>query len=462
MLRGEQRRDHPLGHRGVARAARVAEGGPRRDAGLDPVGARRERLHDPRGPQPGQRLEHLGVVADDEELGLLVRRREHGHVDARGRGGGTVGAARAVMAAITARILPDRAPATPRSRNDGSSAGVPTVMVPAAQAAALERLADSVDARGATLPTRRMLLIVNPYATTMSGRLEKLVVYALQGRYEVEAVDTQRPNHATELCREAVARGLRRRGRLRRRRHGQRGRERARRHAHRAVLLPGGSTNVVLPHARHPRPTWSTPPSTCSRLADDWSRAASTSAASTAAASSSPAARASTPSVVERVDAPPAAEGAARRRGTSPSAARAASSRHYVVDPPRLGVEAGGRERRRRQRVRPERAALHVLQPPPDRALPRAWRSTRATSPASCCAAPTRSTCRRSPTACSPQRAGRPSHRQVDELRRPRRARVRSADERPVPRPGRRRLHRRASTEAASPDAAPARCASIA
>ena len=36
-----------------------------------------------------------------------------------------------------------------------------------------------------------MLVIVNPYATTMSDRLKHLVVYALQGRYEVDAVDTQ-------------------------------------------------------------------------------------------------------------------------------------------------------------------------------------------------------------------------------------------------------------------------------
>src|SRR4029453_10544865 len=47
--------------------------------------------------------------------------------------------------------------------------------------------------------TKRMLIIVNPYATTMSDRLKHLVVYALQGRYEVEAIDTQRPGHATEL-----------------------------------------------------------------------------------------------------------------------------------------------------------------------------------------------------------------------------------------------------------------------
>ena len=54
---------------------------------------------------------------------------------------------------------------------------------------------------------KRMLVIVNPYATTVSARLKNLVVYALQGRYEVEAVDTEAREHATELCREAAAEG---------------------------------------------------------------------------------------------------------------------------------------------------------------------------------------------------------------------------------------------------------------
>ena len=44
-----------------------------------------------------------------------------------------------------------------------------------------------------------MLIIVNPYATTVSDRLKNLVVYALQGRYEVEAVMTEAQNHATEI-----------------------------------------------------------------------------------------------------------------------------------------------------------------------------------------------------------------------------------------------------------------------
>jgi hypothetical protein len=52
-----------------------------------------------------------------------------------------------------------------------------------------------------------MLIIVNPYASTVSDRLKNLVVYALQGRYSVEAVDTQRRQHAIELCREAAEEG---------------------------------------------------------------------------------------------------------------------------------------------------------------------------------------------------------------------------------------------------------------
>src|SRR5689334_24174949 len=46
---------------------------------------------------------------------------------------------------------------------------------------------------------KRMLIIVNPYATTVSDRLKNLVVYALQGRFEVETVSTEAQNHATEI-----------------------------------------------------------------------------------------------------------------------------------------------------------------------------------------------------------------------------------------------------------------------
>jgi diacylglycerol kinase family enzyme len=52
-----------------------------------------------------------------------------------------------------------------------------------------------------------MLVIVNPYATTVSDRLKQLVVSALRGSYRVDAVDTEARDHATELCREAAREG---------------------------------------------------------------------------------------------------------------------------------------------------------------------------------------------------------------------------------------------------------------
>ena len=71
----------------------------------------------------------------------------------------------------------------------------------------LERLADSFAALEQPVERKRMLVIVNPYATTVSDRLKNLVVYALQGRYEVEAMDTEGRDHATILCREAADEG---------------------------------------------------------------------------------------------------------------------------------------------------------------------------------------------------------------------------------------------------------------
>jgi len=60
---------------------------------------------------------------------------------------------------------------------------------------------------GRPAPSKRMLIIVNPYATTVSDRLKNLVVYALRGSYQVDAIDTEARDHATELCREAAREG---------------------------------------------------------------------------------------------------------------------------------------------------------------------------------------------------------------------------------------------------------------
>src|SRR5947208_5863947 len=70
----------------------------------------------------------------------------------------------------------------------------------------LERL-EATLALGRSAPSRRMLIIVDPYATTVSDRLKNLVVYALRGSYEVDAIDTEAREHATELTREAAAAG---------------------------------------------------------------------------------------------------------------------------------------------------------------------------------------------------------------------------------------------------------------
>ncbi len=51
---------------------------------------------------------------------------------------------------------------------------------------------------------RRMLLIVNPHATTVTRPLREMVVFALQNRFEVRAIDTEAQGHATELSRAAA------------------------------------------------------------------------------------------------------------------------------------------------------------------------------------------------------------------------------------------------------------------
>ncbi len=70
----------------------------------------------------------------------------------------------------------------------------------------LERLGSQMALDPPAQP-KRMLVIVNPHATTVSDRLKHLVVYALQARYRVDAVDTDAPAHATELCRAAAREG---------------------------------------------------------------------------------------------------------------------------------------------------------------------------------------------------------------------------------------------------------------
>lgn len=71
----------------------------------------------------------------------------------------------------------------------------------------LTRLEAMVGLEETSTPQRRMLVIVNPYASTVSDRLRNLVIYALRGRYRVHAIDTESRDHATVLCRQAAQEG---------------------------------------------------------------------------------------------------------------------------------------------------------------------------------------------------------------------------------------------------------------
>jgi diacylglycerol kinase family enzyme len=121
------------------------------------------------------------------------------------------------------------------------------VRPPTVEAPSPPRPQASANGEGVPLRKRkkRMLIIVNPYATTVSDRLKNLVVYALQGRFEVEAVLTEAQNHATEIGHEArkgnydivVAFGGD--GTLNEIANGLAGTDVP------VTILPGGSTNVV-------------------------------------------------------------------------------------------------------------------------------------------------------------------------------------------------------------------------
>ena len=116
---------------------------------------------------------------------------------------------------------------------------------------------------------KRMLIIVNPYATTVSDRLKNLVVYALQGRFEVEAVSTQAQNHATEIGREArdggydVVVAFGGDGTLNEVANGLAGTDLP------VAVLPGGSTNVVCRTLGIPNDVVDATEHLLS-LADDW------------------------------------------------------------------------------------------------------------------------------------------------------------------------------------------------
>src|ERR671914_1136512 len=203
-----------------------------------------------------------------------------------------------------------------------------------------EQLAERV--LPARTPKRRMLVIVNPYAATVSDRLKNLVVYALQGRYSVEAVDTQARSHATQICREAAEEGydvvvaFGGDGTVNEAANGLAG------SATPLTCLPGGATNVycrllgipndvidATEHLLRLADAWEPRSVDVGRVNDRWFTFAAGAGADA--------------TVVERVDRHPRLKA---RFGPYyyAQAAVATFLEKYVLNPPRVIAEAGGRK----------------------------------------------------------------------------------------------------------------------
>jgi diacylglycerol kinase family enzyme len=202
----------------------------------------------------------------------------------------------------------------------------------------------------ARTPKKRMLIIVNPYASTVSDRLKSLVVYALRGRYEVEAVDTQAQGHATEICREAAHEGFDvvvafgGDGTVNEAANGLLGSETP------LTCLPGGSTNVFCRLLGIPNDVVDATEHLL-RMADDFRpRRVDTGVVSLERDGAEVLRRHFTfasgigldASVVERVDRHPYRK-ARFGEWYFTIAALATFNRRYLVRPPRVRVEAGGR-----------------------------------------------------------------------------------------------------------------------
>ena len=275
------------------------------------------------------------------------------------------------------------------------------------EVAALERPAQA----------KRMLVIVNPVATTMSDRLKHLVVYALQGRYQVTAIDTQRKGHAIDLCREAAEQGFDvvvafgGDGTVNEAANGLAGFPTP------LTCLPGGSNNVFCKMLGIPNDVVDATEHLL-RMPDHWEPRAVDLGRVNGRWFTFAAGVGLDASVVERVDGHPHLK--ARYGAWYYSAAAVATFlRRYVVGPPRLELELDGRRVRGRERVPAERLAVHVLQDPPG-------------GPGRGCAARLGRARRRD---AHPRAAVRRAHRDVPSA-------VRSGPDRQAPR--RRGVHRRA------------------
>lgn len=188
---------------------------------------------------------------------------------------------------------------------------------------------------------RRMLLIVNPHASTVSQRLRGLVLRALQTRFEVHDVDTRAPGHAVELSRAAAAGGydvvvaLGGDGTVNEAANGLLGSEIP------LCALPGGSANVFAKLLGIPSDLLDATEHVLA-LADDWRPRRVDLGVVNGRCFTFASGLGLDASVVERVDCHPRLK---RRLGPYFFAAVAVVTfaRRYLVRPPRMRVQGPGR-----------------------------------------------------------------------------------------------------------------------
>ena len=188
---------------------------------------------------------------------------------------------------------------------------------------------------------KRMLVIINPVATKMSEKLRSLVVYALQGRYDVTTRLTDAKGHAIELCREAAEQGydvvvaFGGDGTVNEAANGLAGTQTA------LTCLPGGSNNVVAKLLGIPTDVVDATEQLL-HLADRWEPRTVDLGLVNGRYFTFAAGMGLDASVVERVDSNPRLK---KRFGPFyfVECAVVTFLRKYVVQPPRLAVEIDGR-----------------------------------------------------------------------------------------------------------------------
>ena len=188
---------------------------------------------------------------------------------------------------------------------------------------------------------RRMLVLINPVATKMSDRLKSLVVYALQGRYDVTTVETEAKGHGVELARQAAADGydivlaFGGDGTVNEAANGLVGTATA------LTCLPAGNNNVVAKLLGIPTDVVDATEHLLG-LADTWAPRAVDLGTVNGRHFTFAAGMGLDASVVERVDRNP---GLKKRFGPFYYVQCAVTTflRNYVVNPPRLEVEVDGR-----------------------------------------------------------------------------------------------------------------------